>query len=125
MNTMLDDDDVPVGRVLSRREAVRLVALTGGGLLVGCRAGASDGQVAATDSSAGTLVGGGGARAALPACVAKPELTVGPYFVDKQLNRSDIRVEPTTNRQKEGAPLTLTFNVQQINASRCAPLAGA
>ena len=45
--------------------------------------------------------------------------------VDNQLNRSDIRVEPSTNVLVPGAPLRLTFNVQQISAGRCAPLPGA
>src|SRR3990172_12366164 len=27
-------------------------------------------------------------------CVVRPELTIGPYFVDEQLNRSDIRSDP-------------------------------
>jgi protocatechuate 3,4-dioxygenase beta subunit len=52
-------------------------------------------------------------------------MTEGPYFVDEQLERSDIRVEPSDNSIKEGAPLALTFAVTQISNSSCTPLAGA
>ena len=33
---------------------------------------------------------------AVPDCVVRPELTEGPYFVDAQLNRSDIRSDPAS-----------------------------
>lgn len=63
--------------------------------------------------------------AALPACVVRPELTEGPYFVDGQLNRSDIRADPATGTVSQGAPLLLTFNVSAVNSSGCAALPGA
>src|SRR5581483_4437646 len=59
------------------------------------------------------------------ACVARPALTEGPYFVDERLNRSDIRTDPTTNTVKAGVPLRLKFNVNRVSGSDCAPLAGA
>src|SRR4029079_13300775 len=62
---------------------------------------------------------------ATPGCVVRPEMTEGPYFVDGQMERSDIRVEPTDGSVKEGFPLTLAIAVSQINNSTCAPLAGA
>ena len=34
---MIDDDDLPVGRILSRRDAVRLLAVSGATLLAGCK----------------------------------------------------------------------------------------
>jgi protocatechuate 3,4-dioxygenase beta subunit len=111
---MIDEDDLPIGRILTRREAVRLFAVGGATFLVGCRGSGED--------EASRVATSGGA---LPACIAKPELTVGPYFVDKQLDRSDIRIEPTTNTPRPGAPLALTFNVQQIANASCTPLAGA
>lgn len=128
-----DDDDLPVGRVLTRRDAVRLLAASGAAVLAGCKPGA---QRAAPETAASA-----GAQAApntvtkaasaassagtLPRCVAKPELTVGPYFIDKQLDRSDIRVEPGTGAVKPGEPVELTFNVKQIANGQCSPLAGA
>lgn len=62
---------------------------------------------------------------AAPACVARPEMTEGPYFVDVQLDRSDIRSDSNTGVVKEGAPLLLTFRVSQISDNACTPLAGA
>jgi hypothetical protein len=55
----------------------------------------------------------------------RPELTVGPYFVDKQLDRADIRVEPTTGKRVEGVPLALTINVSRVSGGTCGPLPGA
>ena len=115
------DDDLPVGSVLSRRDAVRLLAASGAAVLAGCRTGngsANAGNTASATTAQRT-------SATLLSCVAKPELTVGPYFVDKQLERSDIRIEPATNAIKDGAPLRLTFNVQQIANGQCTPLPGA
>ena len=124
------DDDAPVGRVLSRRDAVRLLAMSGAAVIVGCERGAG----AATTDTAAALAGGttsatstGSVASAVevPACVVQPELTVGPYFVDRQLERSDIRIEPSTGKAVEGAPLALTINVSEVGGGKCAPLAGA
>ena len=120
------DDDAPVGRVLSRREAVRLLAVSGAAVMVGCQRGA--GAAAADSANAATTAGaanGTVASTTLPACVVQPELTVGPYFVDKQLARSDIRVEPTTGKTVEGVPLALTFRVTQVSGGQCKPLPDA
>src|SRR5262245_52814694 len=57
-------------------------------------------------------------------CVLSPALTEGPYFVDEKLNRSDIRIDPTTGSVRPGTLLTLTFNVYNVG-STCAPLSGA
>ena len=125
------DDDAPVGRVLTRREAVRLLTMSGAAVLVGCDRGAI---AATTDTAAaaarGTTVVASAAGSvapaiALPACVVRPELTEGPFFVDKQLDRSDIRIEPSTGKASEGAPLALTINVSEVGGGKCAPLAGA
>ena len=117
----MDNDDQLVGRLLDRRDAVRLLALTGAGLLVGCDRGTAS---AAIDSATGTATGAG-TTAALPACLVKPELTVGPYFLDRQLERSDIRIEPVTGKASAGAPLALAFRVSRVDGGQCAPLAGA
>jgi protocatechuate 3,4-dioxygenase beta subunit len=61
----------------------------------------------------------------LPACVVHPEVTEGPYYVDEELNRSDVRSDPSSGVVKEGALLALTFNVSQISEAGCAPLEGA
>jgi protocatechuate 3,4-dioxygenase beta subunit len=58
-------------------------------------------------------------------CVVRPELTEGPYYVDEQLNRSDIRSDPSTGAVKAGALLALTFNVSRAVSGACSPLADA
>lgn len=62
---------------------------------------------------------------AVPDCVVRPELTEGPYFVDEQLERADIRSDPATGAVSEGALLALAFNVTQVGNNTCTPLAGA
>jgi protocatechuate 3,4-dioxygenase beta subunit len=52
-------------------------------------------------------------------------VTEGPYYVDEDLNRGDIRSDPATGVVKEGALLELTFNVSQISEAGCTPLEGA
>jgi protocatechuate 3,4-dioxygenase beta subunit len=117
----MDNDDILVGRPLSRRDAVRLLAVAGAAV-----AGCSRAKLAATDTANGVVaLNAGDSLANMPACIAKPELTVGPYFLDKQLDRSDIRAEPTTGALKAGVPLALAFNVSRIDAGGCQPLPNA
>ena len=106
----MDNDDEPVGRVLSRREAVRLLALTSSAGMMGLRWP----RLLAPET-----------REVLPGCVVRPELTEGPYFVDHQLNRSDIRGEAGGAGIKAGVPLSLVFNIAQVANKQCAPLPGA
>jgi len=109
----MDNDDARVGHVLSRREAVKLLALTSSAAMMGLRSPRSMfGATRPTDD-------------VLPGCIVRPELTEGPYFVDHQLNRSDIRGEAGGTSLKAGVPLSLAFNIAQVANKQCAPLAGA
>jgi protocatechuate 3,4-dioxygenase beta subunit len=80
-------------------------------------------QAAATSEVA--TVASANATTAVPACVVRPELTEGPYYVDEQLVRSDIRSDPGSGAISEGAPLMLTFNVSQVANGTCTALQGA
>ena len=111
----MDNDDLPIGRVLSRREAIQLFAASGAVLLAGCKGGVPRSAAAANRAASNGL----------PGCVVRPELTMGPYFVDKRLDRSDIRGDPSTGAIKPGVPLTVAFNVSQVGGGTCAPLPGA
>jgi protocatechuate 3,4-dioxygenase beta subunit len=118
------DDDQPVGRLLNRREA--LLALAGAGAAVAiaaCAPGSSSTSTrqATATTGASTATSGSGI---MPACVARPALTEGPYFVDEKLNRSDIRSDPSDGSVRQGALLALTFRVSQLT-NACAPLGGA
>ena len=106
----MDNDDLPVGRVLSRREVLALLGTTGAVALVGF--------------SAGQTTGGGTGGVAYPSCIVTPELTEGPYFVDENLDRSDIRTDTETGEVKAGVPLVLALRVFEIG-NGCAPLANA
>jgi protocatechuate 3,4-dioxygenase beta subunit len=140
----MDNDDRTIGKILTRREMLALLGAGGAAVLAACAPGASsaaqptsaapatttpgaEAQAAATLASDATAVAAAEAAnaAAMPACIVRPEMTEGPYFVDEQLERSDIRVEPSTGEVKEGLPLGLTFNVSDVTQGACAPLAGA
>ncbi len=54
-----------------------------------------------------------------------PDLTVGPYFVDEKLNRSDLTTDTTDSNVLNGVPLTLNIFVMEYNSSGCTALAGA
>ncbi|MCB9450231.1 MAG: intradiol ring-cleavage dioxygenase [Anaerolineaceae bacterium] len=113
----MDNDDKPVGRVLTRREMLALLGGSGAALFVGIglpRLVMAQDSITATPSST-----------PLPTCVVRPELTEGPYFVDDQLNRSDIRVDPSNGSIKEGLPLHLVFHVSDVTGGTCAALADA
>jgi protocatechuate 3,4-dioxygenase beta subunit len=114
------DDDAPIGRVLTRREAMALFGVTAGGaLLAACVPSVLSSPGAATPSP------GTSATAILPSCVVRPELTEGPYFVDERLNRSDIRSDPTSGAVSAGVPLALAFVVSSVSGSSCEPLPNA
>lgn len=97
----MENDDHTKGQVLTRREAVALLAAAGCSLLVG-RSPAS-GQ---------------------PACVVRPEQTEGPFFVDERLNRPDLRTDPAGGKVMPGVPLDLTFVASRLAERGCAPLPG-
>jgi protocatechuate 3,4-dioxygenase beta subunit len=131
----MDNDDRPVGKILNRRDILKLFGLTGIATLAACAPAAPTADPATSTPEAtnttvaqasptdpqvalATVIG------TLPACIVRPAMTEGPYFVDEKLNRSDIRSDPSDGSVKDGTPLELTFLVSQINGN-CAPLAGA
>jgi protocatechuate 3,4-dioxygenase beta subunit len=100
----MDNDDLPIGTILSRRAALKL--LGGSAVLL-------SGQQISTAQSGNT------------ACVVRPAMTEGPYFVDEKLDRSDIRPDPSNGKISQGVPLRLKFLVSKVGAGSCAPLADA
>jgi protocatechuate 3,4-dioxygenase beta subunit len=111
----MDNDDLLVGRILSRRQALRL--FTAGGAALG--AGLVGKSVLAQGTSAGTSSATG-----LPGCVVRPAMTEGPYFVDEKLERSDVRKDAKTGKASAGVPLTLTFLVSKVGTGKCEPRGG-
>jgi protocatechuate 3,4-dioxygenase beta subunit len=146
-HTDADNDDLPVGRVLTRREVLALLGVTGASLLAACTvpavapaATATATQPSAEAATAVAITADPTAQAAaaaevaaveaanaagVPSCVVRPEMTEGPYFVDAMLNRADIRTEPSDGSVVAGTPLELIFRVSQVSADGCSALAGA
>ena len=156
----MDNDDRLIGRILSRREVLRLFGVAGVGVLMGC--GPSEtgseqptgaaGEATASGATAAPTLNAEAATAeamegdpsaiatqqaevataeaanteiaaanttAVPACVVRPEVTQGPYYVELDLIRSDIREDTA------GVPLQLMFNVSQVGDADCTALQGA
>jgi protocatechuate 3,4-dioxygenase beta subunit len=84
-------------------------------------AGASAGASATTGAASASTAAG---ASSLPSCVVVPELTEGPYYVDENLDRSDIRIDTADGSVSEGAVLTLDWVVSQVDGSACIPLEG-
>jgi protocatechuate 3,4-dioxygenase beta subunit len=108
----MHDDDQAVGRILNRREALGLL----------CAAGAT---IAAPLMPTTSTEARARTAARVPGCIARPELIEGPYFIDGQLDRSDIRSDPSTGAVPPGVLLTLAFTVSQLGRGACGPLQGA
>ncbi len=94
---------------LSRRNALKLVAVTAAGGALMSRAAFA--QEAATIAAESTLMPGA------DVCVLTPEVTEGPYYFDPALERSDI-----TEGTQTGVPTNVRL---QIVDGTCKPIAGA
>ena len=101
-----EENETPEARLVSRREALRLIGFGSAAILTSSTQGATQSEGPA-------------------ACVVRPRHIEGPFFVDTTLNRSDIRSDPGSGIVKAGVPLRITFRVSQLNGSRCFPLTGA
>jgi protocatechuate 3,4-dioxygenase beta subunit len=130
----LDDDDRPIGRILSRREVLALIgaggtaaflaACTPGGSATAGASSAASADASSAASATALATASAALATALPACVVAPELTEGPYYVDVELERSDIRTNTADNAASEGAPLMLEWMVSQADGSACMPIEG-
>jgi protocatechuate 3,4-dioxygenase beta subunit len=107
----MDNDDQTVGRILNRREALRVAAGAGLVLLVGGRGRAWSDAVPGTQPAVQML--------------ATPALTEGPFFVDERLNRSDLVAGTTRAAVTGGLPLALSFTLLKLSGPGFTPLSGA
>ena len=128
----MDNDDVQIGRILSRREVLALFGGSSVALLAACAPGGalaspSPATTAQQTSAAATTAAATGPALAtgLPSCIVRPALTEGPFFVDEKLDRSDIRSDPATGVVRPGAILNLNFVVSRVSGSACTALSGA
>jgi protocatechuate 3,4-dioxygenase beta subunit len=122
----MDNDDRLVGKVLSRREALKVLGVTGAAaIVVSCAPQATEEAPTAGSPTATGIPTATQRPVSLPVCVVRPEMTEGPYFVDERLLRSDIRSDPSTGAVRGGAPLEMTMNVSQVANGGCTVLEGA
>ena len=98
-------------RSMSRRDALGTLGAMGLATIVGSR-------IATPARAAGASVVVEGA------CTLTPELTIGPYFVDERLERSDVRGDSTSPFIADAVPLYLAINATSALASGCPALAG-
>ncbi len=120
----MEHDDLPVGRILGRREILAIFGFSTIAVMAGCvpvrqlpspRGGGEPGNMGgASDTTSTTSM-----------CIVSPEQAQGPYFSDVQLNRADIRTDPADGTVSEGALLQLTLNINQVTEERCEPLPNA
>ena len=128
----MDNDDKPIGTILNRRDVLKILGLGSAATVMAACAPDVIETLSPTTIPAETLAVPTSASAAttaasvpVPACVVRPKMTEGPYFVDEMLNRSDIRSDPSDGAVSVGAPLELTFNVSQVSANGCVVLPNA
>jgi protocatechuate 3,4-dioxygenase beta subunit len=102
---------------LSRREALIGAGATGLAVMVGVKVNRGTGQ-------AFISVGGDEAFAAGACTMQTPQKEIGPFFVDENLNRSDIRASSDGSNVQTGVPLALTIDIFDDDDS-CNPIVGA
>ena len=116
-----ENDDTPIGRVLSRREVLALFGSTGAAF-----AAAGLGMCVLAQGPPSSPVAGASPAASptIPSCIVRPALTEGPLFVDLRLDRSDIRLD-TDGSMVDGTPLELRFLLSRLDGSACTAFEGA
>ena len=107
----MDGDDRDIGRILSRREALTVLG-SGAAVMLGYS------RETALSGSISSLA------ATQTPCLVRPQQTEGPYFSDGQVERSDIRTDPSTGVARPGVPLQLGFHVTRPLNGECSPLEG-
>ena len=113
---MAHHDDEQQGQVLSRREVLASLGALGAAAFL------PHGAMPVRQVGRRILLPGG---VPLPGCIVRPAQTEGPYFVDENLNRTDIRNDPVDGKLSEGPILRLQFRVSTLDGAACAPLTGA
>ena len=109
----MENDDKPIGLILSRRDALKLLGIGSSAFL-------------AAFANLGTkLADTGRVPSPTPDCFIRPELEIGTHFVDDQLNRSDIRYDPLEGSVSDGIPLAIKIAVSDVSHRSCKPLQSA
>ncbi|MEM7029754.1 MAG: hypothetical protein AAF629_09325 [Chloroflexota bacterium] len=128
----IDHNDLPVGKILSRRQAMRLLGASSMSTLIAACTPISpaDSTSSGTDTELTPMMPDPATAAdtaehlAAIDCVAQPELTEGPYFVDVSLDRFDLRMT-ADNTVIAGYPMLLTVHLSDVTGGVCKPLPNA
>ncbi len=97
---------------LTRRQMLTLLGVGASSLVVG-------------DPEGSLIFNSMASAAGMPSCVARPEQSAGPYFIDEKLNRADIRSEPSDGSVAQGVPFRLNLHCSRIDGATCSPLVNA
>src|SRR2546423_5275898 len=104
--------------LLSRRQAMGLLAGLGAGVIAAACGGGSSSKSASSSTTTRTAsAGASSTTASTAACVLTPEVTEGPYYLDLNKVRSDI------TEGKDGAPLDLKLTA--VDATGCTAIRDA
>ena len=109
----MSDTDGRINR-MSRRRVLGLLGTVGAVILVGCEGGGESETDSGAEDNANTT------------CILTPTVTEGPYFVDENLNRSDLTTGTAEPSVVNGLPLQLNINVNvyDANTAACTALSG-
>lgn len=151
----MDNDDEPIGRLLTRREMLKLLAALGAATAAGCAprlSGTATAPTATTEATTAptatavpTATGIAGAGGAIPTATAAPDPTaaealaatvpVPACVVRPEQTEGPYFVDVRLNRSdiradangsvKPGAPLALAFLVSRVGETSCTLLPGA
>jgi protocatechuate 3,4-dioxygenase beta subunit len=102
-------------------------AAPAGGAPAAGGAGGAGGEAGGGAGSAGMAGGGGGgASTGLDQlqCIATPAMTEGPFFVEDDLDRSDLVMGETSEAIVNAVPLHLVIGVFEVDGMTCTPLSG-
>jgi hypothetical protein len=94
-------------RQITRRQAIMLLAAGSTVGLIGCGSASSSSLTTTSIES----------RPRTASCVLTPDITVGPYFVDEKLNRSDLTTDTADSNVVNGVPLTLNLKIVEYSSS--------
>jgi len=100
----MDSDDKFIGKILTRRDALRAAALAGFSVVFGSRSEAKETQESSVN------------------LVATPGVEEGPFFVDEGLNRKDVTQGTTRETVANGSPLALHITVHAFRGEKSEPL---
>src|SRR5438067_5507739 len=106
---------------ITRRKALGMLAAVGAATVVGC----SSANVSGASGSGTTGTTTTTSSSSSASCVLTPELTIGPYFVDENLNRSDLTSNTSDTNVTQGMPLSLQLTIVKFSSSGCNALQSA